>query len=210
MHHSPRNHTRTAHRIATLAFLLACACSDGIGHPLLAAPAADETGDGGSPAMPNPEPEPTPSPSAATCEEVNDWPQELESSEQQMMIALRSLRASAPRCGGTGFQSTPLPDLAESDELRCSARLHSLDMTTRQFFAEVTPDGVGPAERMASAGFEASAWAEIVAMGDEPVEIVQDLFWAGGEDCEAMVSPDFDEFGVGRRGQFWTIDLGRR
>ena len=51
------------------------------------------------------------------------------------------------------------PDLIEA------ARLHSLDMHNRIFFAHVTPDGIDPGQRIDAAGYHWLAWSESIAAG---------------------------------------------
>jgi uncharacterized protein YkwD len=125
-----------------------------------------------------------------------------------MYIAVSSIRASGGGCDG-GFVGGDAADLERVPELRCSARLHSLDMNDRDFFDTVNPDGIEPSQRMTQAGFSHSLAGEIVATGDSASAIAQDIFFAGGADCEILTNPEFSAIGVGKVGDLWTLDFAR-
>ncbi len=58
----------------------------------------------------------------------------------------------------------PRPPLAMNVDLLAAARLHSLDMRTRAFFAHVNPDGDGPGDRIGAAGYPFLDWSENIVM----------------------------------------------
>jgi uncharacterized protein YkwD len=106
-----------------------------------------------------------------------------------------------------------IPELRMEPELRCSARLHSLDMATRGFFSRVNPEGEGPAVRIERAGYDAGIAEETIAQSDQAdgasptVETLRELVLDGGVDCEILVDPRFDSIGIGYYEGLWTIDL---
>jgi uncharacterized protein YkwD len=56
----------------------------------------------------------------------------------------------------------PSQPLAMNTLLVEAARLHSQDMIARNYFAHVSPEGVGPAQRIQAAGFDATGYAESI------------------------------------------------
>jgi hypothetical protein len=59
----------------------------------------------------------------------------------------------------------PSPPLAWDGRLVQAATLDAQDMNARNFFAHVNPDGLGPGDRIANAGYPAMAWGESIAAG---------------------------------------------
>src|SRR5262245_32418685 len=52
----------------------------------------------------------------------------------------------------------PSQPLAWDTRLIEAAQLHSLDMSTRNFFAHTNPSNLGPGQRMTAAGYPWTAW----------------------------------------------------
>lgn len=101
--------------------------------------------------------------------------------------------------------------------LRCSSRLHSLDMFERDFFDHTNPDGLDPFDRMDEAGFSGSYMGENIAMGQtDPVEVMEAWIDSDGH-CSNVMSPNFTLIGVGyypgspddfRSRNYWTQNFG--
>ncbi len=71
--------------------------------------------------------------------------------------------------------------LAFDTRLIEAARLHSQDMNNRGFFAHTNPDGAGPGERLAAAGFLTRSWGESIAAGySNPEEALRALIVDSG------------------------------
>ncbi len=89
--------------------------------------------------------------------------------EQLFLERLNDARANPAAYGssiGLNLSSVAASQpLAFDTRLVEAARLHSQDMNNRGFFAHTNPDGSGPGERMAAAGFITSAWGESIAAG---------------------------------------------
>lgn len=74
-----------------------------------------------------------------------------------------------------------LAPLAWADDVAAVAQAHSEDMVRRGFVAHVTPDGVGPPQRLAAAGVDCSAGsAENIAF-HSPVLLLRTQATAAGE-----------------------------
>src|SRR5262249_33782393 len=59
----------------------------------------------------------------------------------------------------------PSPPLAWDTRLLQAAALVAQDRNARNFFAPVNPDGLGPGQRIANAGYPAWTWGESIAAG---------------------------------------------
>jgi len=101
--------------------------------------------------------------------------------------------------------------------LRCSARLHSLDMFERAFFGHINPDGLDPFERMAAAGFHGSGAGENIAVGQTSPQQVMKSWMESDDHCANVMRPNYTMLGVGYhpgaggRGlgsNFWTQNFG--
>jgi uncharacterized protein YkwD len=150
-------------------------------------------------------------PQGAHCESVVEWDSESAEAERGLFRFLNSARASALPCAN---QATgPLPPLELRPELRCAARLHSRDMSEREFFDHVNPDGVGPEDRMRRAGASFAVASETIARDAEMGEFqnryqaIAELFDAGGSDCNNLADARFDAVGIGVFQGLWTLDF---
>ncbi|HLJ95581.1 MAG TPA: CAP domain-containing protein, partial [Gemmataceae bacterium] len=89
--------------------------------------------------------------------------------EQAFLEQLNDARANPAAYGasiGLDLSSVaPAQPLAFDPRLIQSARLHSQDMNDRSYFAHITPDGIGPGQRMADAGLAAMNYGESIAGG---------------------------------------------
>ena len=64
---------------------------------------------------------------------------------------------------GVGLATiAPAQPLAMNPLLVQAARLHSQDMIARNYFNHDTPEGIGPQQRIAAAGFQQKGWAESI------------------------------------------------
>lgn len=103
----------------------------------------------------------------AICDPVADW--DSLAVEDALLAQINDLRREGGRCGDLAF--VPAPGLGMDPALRCAARLHSQDMATRLYLAQVDPDGIGTGPRLDALGYVASTYAENVGfVEDEPAE----------------------------------------
>lgn len=75
-------------------------------------------------------------PDNSACSAVSDWPSGQASAEEEVLTLVNQYRASGATCGGTSKPA--VSPLTMDPHLRCAARLHSLDMATRDFFSHAT------------------------------------------------------------------------
>lgn len=189
---------------ALLAGVLATfACSDGVGMPIREAletdrdPNADGGGRGG------------PVDGYRTCPDVADWPADFADSESDLIVMLNEVRMHGFVCNDRRID--PLGPLQTALELRCSARLHSVDMAINDFFRREGSDGSLPGERMEAAGFEHFDSGEsIVKIDVSAPEAFQDVVYHSDNytnACSNLAEREFTHIGVGRYQDYWTIDF---
>jgi uncharacterized protein YkwD len=149
------------------------------------------------------------------CESVADSSDESRAGEQLFLELLNTAREYGFSCT-TGAEGVPVPvpPVLMKPELRCAARLHSRDMAERGFFDHVNPNGVGPEDRIRSAGYENFRTAgesiirgEAPAAGTVPFQALDALLSTGGSECQNLVDDRFDSVGIGNFGDFWTLDF---
>lgn len=96
----------------------------------------------------------------AACDPVTDWDPIVTAIEDALLAQINALRREGGRCGDLAF--LPAPGLGNDPTLRCAARLHSLDMTTRAYLAQIDPDGLGTGQRLDALDYVASTHGENV------------------------------------------------
>ena len=145
-----------------------------------------------------------------------DWDPEWVQFEEEVLLLVNEFRSEPADCGTEGQFAAAAP-LTMNPILRCSSRLHSLDMFERDFFEHETPDGVDPFERMAEAGFVGSGGGENIALGQSTPEEVMVAWMESDGHCANVMRAAFDTIGVGyhpgagQRGigsNYWTQNFG--
>jgi hypothetical protein len=156
-------------------------------------------------------------PDPEECADVTSWEPEDDDAERELFGALNFARTRGEACGappGTEPPLDPAPPLAFNPALRCAARLHSRDMSQRAYFSHVTPEQMGPEDRMRQAGAVFRAASETIARSsappDQPVDplaVLVDLFSAGGGECENLRDARFAWVGIGVYRGMITLDF---
>lgn len=186
-------------------------CGDGIGDPIrraVAEPLAVDSGvDAGvSPRRSREEGRHARVPDGPHCARAATWPEELANSELELFDELNRVRdREGLDCGSREFHD--LRPLRFEPELRCSARLHSLDMADRGFFGLSNPEGDDPEARIAAAGLAPiTRGITFVARAGDAMSVFEDLL--GDRDgCVNFAQADFTSIGIGRYDDLWTIDF---
>jgi uncharacterized protein YkwD len=155
-------------------------------------------------------------PDTDLCAPVADWDPAWVQFEDEVLLLVNEFRSQPADCGEEGLFE-PAPPLTMNPILRCSARLHSLDMFERAYFDHDTPDGIDPFERMAEAGFVGSGGGENIARGQRSPEEVMAAWMDSDGHCANVMRAAFDTIGVGyhpgagTRGgtnDYWTQNFG--
>jgi uncharacterized protein YkwD len=158
------------------------------------------------------EPPPSDVPDNAYCEPVSAWQSDWVQLEDDILEIVNQVRAQGANCGSEGSFG-PTGPLTMNPALRCAARKHSKDMNDRNFFDHTNPSGESPWDRMAQAGYSYSAAGENIAGGSPDAAGTMDQWMGSDGHCANIMSPDFQEIGVGyypggQWGTLWTQAFG--
>jgi uncharacterized protein YkwD len=153
-------------------------------------------------------------PSHGDCSMTADWESSWAALEEDVLTIVNMRRSEGASCGGERFD--PAPALVMQANLRCAARLHSMDMVERNYFSHDSLDGRSPWDRMEEAGYVGwRAVAENIAAGSPDAAGTMDQWMNSPGHCANIMSPDLTEIGVGYfpggdSGHMWTQKFGRR
>lgn len=135
-------------------------------------------------------------PASSHCAEVANWDPAWTAWEDEVLRLTNEARAVGHNCDSEG-NFGPTTPLTTNPELRCAARLHSRDMIQNGYFDHDSRDGRDPFDRMMQAGYSGGTMAENIASGQtSPAAVVQEWLDSDGH-CSNIMSPAFDELGVG-------------
>lgn len=144
---------------------------------------------------------------------TDGWPAEWTAFEDEVLRLTNERRAVGANCGGQPMG--PAAPVSTLPALRSSARGHSRDMATRDYFDHTSPEGKGPSNRAVEAGYQGSFVGENIAAGQpDPGRVVQAWVDSPGH-CLNLMDPRYRVLGVGyffdqndNFGHFWTQNFG--
>jgi uncharacterized protein YkwD len=129
--------------------------------------------------------------------------------DQSLLLSLvNQVRKSGCNCGVTAMP--PEAPLTWNDLLAQVALDHSLDMETNNYFAHNNLQGKTPGDRITAAGYHWKTFGENIAMGYGSEQAVMNGWLNSEGHCRNIMGKDFVEIGVGRSGNYWTMDLGAK
>lgn len=97
--------------------------------------------------------------------------------------------------------------LRVDEQLSEAAQEHSRDMAVNDFISHNGLDGSTPGERLEDAGYEWSAWGEIIVVNSDDPEAIMDYFITGSSGHrENILDSGFQDIGIGY--QFLENDAG--
>lgn len=153
-------------------------------------------------------------PDSLHCDPVSDWDSGWSEFERRILELTNEVRAQGANCGGEEFP--PAPPVVMQEHLRCSSRLHSVDMVVRDFFEHTNPDGVGPGQRISEAGYNWMGFGENIGWGYASPEGMMEGWITSPGHCSNIMTDWFTELGVGyfegpEPSDFlWTQNFGDR
>jgi uncharacterized protein YkwD len=115
-------------------------------------------------------------------------PTDLPESRQKGLEMITAINAERAGLG--------LRPLALSEELMTAARLHNLDISSKDLFSHVGSDGSRPEDRVRRAGFDAAAVGEVLAMGSTQVPAVLAAWMAKADQKEQFLRADLTHIGA--------------
>lgn len=129
--------------------------------------------------------------------------------QAEVLKLVNERRGLGANCGTAGSFDEAGP-LVSNAVLTDIAQAHSEDMSQRNFFDHVNPDGDGPGERIEASTYEWSTWGENIASGYRTPQEVVDGWMSSDGHCANIMNPAFTEIGVGYEpnGSYWTQVFG--
>lgn len=125
-----------------------------------------------------------------------------------LLQLVNEVRKKGCKCGDTYYG--PAPAVKWNDQLAAAATSHSENMYKNKFFAHVAPDGSNGGVRIKRVGYTWMAFGENIAVGYRTEkEVVKGWIESPGH-CKNIMSKLYKEMGVGRYGNYWTQEFGRR
>ena len=111
-----------------------------------------------------------------------------------------------------------IPALSLVPELTQAARRHSRDMADNNFTSHTGSDGSNGGQRMEEAGYDWTAWGEIIGWGFGADTSSMVNWWMNSPPHRSIIlSSSFEDFGVGYArnstsdwGHYWTVNFGKR
>ena len=149
-------------------------------------------------------------PDVAFCDPVTGWDAEWTAIENDVLALVNQARSVGHNCDSEG-NFGPASALTMNPALRCAARVHSLDMQERDFFAHTNPSNEGPSDRVESAGYLWRRVGENIAVGYGSAESVMEGWLDSDGHCSNLMNPGYTEIGVGyypTDGPYWTQAFG--
>jgi uncharacterized protein YkwD len=154
------------------------------------------------------------------CHPVRDgmaWPAPLPAWEEEVLTLVNAARAAGHDCDSKG-NFGPAPPLTMNASLRCAARKHAADMSMRDYFDHVSPDGEDFVARIAQAGYGSYAQiGENIAGGLDldNAKAAVDGWLASDGHCANIMNEFYTEFGAaayegsGKLTFYWVQEFGR-
>ncbi|MDC0717609.1 CAP domain-containing protein [Nannocystis bainbridge] len=149
------------------------------------------------------------------CEPAKGWDPAWKQLEEDVLALVNQRRAEGANCGAQG-NFGPAGPLSMDPALRCAARMHSKDMSDRDFFDHTNPDGEPPWDRMGKAGYGSYSNAgENIAGGSPDAAGTMDQWMNSDGHCANIMNPAFEHIGVGyypggQWGHLWTQVFGAK
>ena len=158
------------------------------------------------------EPAPPDVPDNEYCEPVDALGEAMALLEEELLERVNEVRAAGGTCGVQGT-FPPTHPLEMDPALRCAARVHTLDMSERNYFSHESPNGVGPGVRITKAGFASGPIGENIALGSTTVEGVMGQWMNSDGHCANILNASYYFFGAGvfdsdSFGYIWTQTFG--
>ncbi|MEM1416804.1 MAG: CAP domain-containing protein [Myxococcota bacterium] len=155
------------------------------------------------------DPGPVEIPAEEYCAPVASWPGADTDLELEVVRLVNERRAVGGNCPD-GSSHGPSGPLAVSGPLTCAARVHTVDMNVRGYFAHTNPEGESPGVRAARAGYEGGGWGENIARGyPTPEAVVAGWMSSTTGHCANILNRDYRTIGVGHQDTTWTQVFGR-
>jgi len=147
-------------------------------------------------------------PNTPYCAVAASWDPVAVGFEAEVLRLSNEHRQRGVACGSTPYPSVPA--LTTNPALRCAARLHSKDMSERNYFSHTSQDGTSFSQRISRAGYDWRTVGENIASGYRTPQAVVDGWIKSTGHCQNLMNRAFTQIGVGFYGSnyLWTQDFG--
>jgi len=103
----------------------------------------------------------------------------------------------------------PTEPLSWHPNLDAAAESHAQDMFENDELTHEGSDGSTLSDRLGRAEYAASHWGENVAWGPRTPAQAVEAFKNSPGHCAVMSSPNFNQIGIAKIGEYWVFDFGR-
>ncbi len=142
----------------------------------------------------------------ASCKKDSTAPIPEGQVQLAMLDSVNNLRAAGCKCGS--FVMPPVKPLIWNNSLAKSAEGHAKDMSNRQYFAHISPEGTSPIQRAFNAGYTGNTIEENIAKGYSNIGSVMAGWKASEDHCKAMMDPMSIEMGAYAYNSYWVQEFG--
>ena len=126
----------------------------------------------------------------------------------KLLKLVNEARKKGCNCGDAYYG--PAPALTWNDKLEKAALGHSKDMSSQKYFSHDSPTGVTPGQRIKTAGYQWSTYAENIGQGyTDEAAMVNGWLRSPGH-CRNIMNKLFKEMGAANVNGYWTADFGAR
>lgn len=129
----------------------------------------------------------------------------------KLMTLINALRATGCTCG-SATDNSAMPAVRPAvwnDLLERAAQLHSEDMEAQNYFSHTSKDGRTLGTRVDAVGYKWGGLGEAIGAGQTTEESFISSIKGSRGHCEGMMSKDWYQIGIGRKGNKWTYVMGQ-
>ena len=128
--------------------------------------------------------------------------------KEKLLKMVNDLRAKGCDCGGTIMP--PVKKIEWDYELERAAIAHSIDMNVQGYFSHTSLDGSSFADRINGTNYEGRPTGENIAVGYNTEEAVFNGWKNSPGHCQNMMNAGHTDISVGRSGNYWTMNFGKK
>ena len=152
------------------------------------------------------------------CGPVSDWDANWSLWEEEALELVNERRSQGADCGTEG-SFDPSGPVKMDPMLRCSARLHAMDMAVQGYFESQSPDGRTFDNRINDAGYIGIKYSENIGTNYASPAVLIDALMSSDKVCANLMNPAFVDAAVGfyepenadgssyDKSRMWAIDL---
>jgi len=129
-------------------------------------------------------------------------------SRKKLLDLVNNIRLKGCNCGSTAMPA--VKKLEWDYQLERAAIAHSIDMYVNNYFSHTSLDGSSYADRINGTDYSGIPAGENIAMGYAAENEVFAGWLSSPGHCMNMMNASHTDIAVGRSGNYWTMDFGRK